>query len=69
MPQKLDCRMGMGESGHQKPKVPARPRWPVDAVSHCTFAMLARNLNQALRKNRERIWTVSDRVVGHLDEC
>jgi len=36
MPQKLVCRMGMGESGNQKPQIPARPRWPVDAVSYCT---------------------------------
>ena len=38
MPQKLDCRMGMGESGHQEPQIPARPRWPVDAVSDCPSA-------------------------------
>jgi hypothetical protein len=28
--------MGMGESGHQEPKSPARPHWPVDAVSYGT---------------------------------
>ena len=33
MLQKLARRMGMGESRHQEPKIPARPHWPVDAVS------------------------------------
>ena len=34
MPQKLAYRMGMGESGQQRPQITARPRWPVDAVSY-----------------------------------
>jgi hypothetical protein len=38
MPQKLACRMGMGESGHQKPQISERPRWSVDALSDCTSA-------------------------------
>jgi hypothetical protein len=28
--------MGMGESGHQQPEIPARPHWPIDAVSYGT---------------------------------
>jgi hypothetical protein len=53
MLQKLACRMGMGESGHRKLQIPARPRWPVDALSYRTCAMLAGNLNQPLRKEKE----------------
>src|ERR1700686_2669685 len=36
MPQKLACRMGMGESDPEKPQIPATPYWPVDAVSYGT---------------------------------
>jgi hypothetical protein len=28
--------MGMGESGHQEFQIPARPHWPVDALSYGT---------------------------------
>lgn len=28
--------MGMGESGNQEPQIPARPHWPVGAVSYVT---------------------------------
>jgi hypothetical protein len=41
MPQKLACRMGMGESGHQKSQIPAMPGWPVDAVNYCSSVDLS----------------------------
>jgi hypothetical protein len=55
--------MGMGESGHQEPPIPARPRWPVDAVSYCASA--DSSLKQVLM-DITASWAVSDRVVDQL---
>ena len=61
MLQKLACRMGMGESGHQKPQIPARPRWPVDAVSYCTS--VDSSLMQALKVVLNG-YTIRSSIVG-----